>query len=194
MGTARATSPAGPAIGTRVGLPRRQERAHAWQRFRKNAEARWIWGLQMGGTTTRRSLFLVTMAMLATVTHTGPAMASGGNAVVSPRPMANVARGSIPVRVHVSAGLVGTKAGILTVPGWSLRLGGQPRGSLDYNLFRIQSQPFTVRAPAPRHLGRYTIRINRDSSGDHSAIAQVRVTFRSFDVGRPHATPQTFYP
>src|SRR4051794_27367976 len=83
--------------------------------------------------------------------------------------------------VHVSAGLVGTKAGILTVPGWSLRLGGQPRGSLDYNLFRIQSQTLTVRAPAPRHLGRYTIRINRDSSGDHSAIAQVRVTFRSFD-------------
>ncbi len=142
-----------------------------------------------------KKLILLVTAVLATVVSAPAAQASGpgGGTIQTPRTQANVAVGRVPVTVQVSPGLVGTRAGIFTVPGWSLRLQDQPRGSFDYDLFRIPSRTFTIHAPAPVHAGRYTIRINRDGR-DHSGIAQVRVTFRHFEVGRLRATPGTFFP
>jgi hypothetical protein len=145
------------------------------------------------GNVRRAAAFLSALTIVQLVSPVF-ARAEGPNVIVSPRPQAVVARGAIPVHVHVAASLVGKRAGIMTVPGWSLRLDGQPRSAGDYNLFQIRSQSFTVRAPAPRQAGRYTIRINRDSSSDHSAIAQVRVTFRNLAVTRFRASLRTFFP
>ncbi len=143
-----------------------------------------------------KKLILTAIAVLSIVVLTSPvagASGAGGGTIQSPRASATVPIGRVPVTVHVGPALVGTRAGIFVIPGWSLRLQDQPRGSFDYDLFRIRSQTFTIHAPQPSHGGRYTIRVNRDGR-DHSAIAQVHVTFRPLEVARLRATPQTFFP
>ena len=121
------------------------------------------------------------------------ARAATGNYIASPRSGSPVPRGRIPVRVHVVASLVGSPAAILIVRGWLLRVNGQPQGSFDYETFSIPSQNFTVHAPRPARSGRYTIRINRDLSGNHSAIAQVRVLYTTLTVSRPRTSIKTLF-
>jgi hypothetical protein len=120
---------------------------------------------------------------------------TGGGTIVAPAARHVVPMGSIEVHVRVGAGLVGKRAGIMTVPGWALRLFGQPRNPGNYRLFTIRSRTFVIDAPAPFRPGRYTIRIDRDfPNGDHGGIAQVHVTYRRFTISRLSATPGTFYP
>jgi hypothetical protein len=136
------------------------------------------------------------LALTSVVVTSTPASGDvGGGKILSPAARHVVPMGSIDVRVHVGPSLVGKHAGIMTIPGWSLRFSGQPRDPGNYRLFTIRAQTFTIKAPLPRFSGRSTIRIDRDfANGDNDAIAQVRVTYRRFAITRLSASPMTFYP
>src|SRR5690242_9168809 len=79
-------------------------------------------------------LVVLTVAMMSPVSA---GASVGGGRILKPGSGRVVPMGTIRITVRVAPSLVGQRAGIMTIPGWTLRLSGQPRNPGNYNLFTI---------------------------------------------------------